>query len=295
MAKKNIYSEVIRQANKADFLNISLNGDSATIVTSHWVFVTSAEQYVLAIANEIKGFPVVKDGECYIRQGKNPVGQGEPFKNVTEMFGTAESGESATVTKFDYELPEVMTRVIRLENGEYSTINKDYFKMVESLMGSECIVRAVNKNSPIAFKLRESEKMLICPIGRTNIDKDIESTFYPTVELSAKNPIKAEPKPKKAKAEPKKATAKKQSKKAEPKKAKAEPVAEKKPTNEEVAKAYWRRNEEHKGLEVVFPSTPKAEIRTALKTNGFRWHNAKKMWFAKETKDRLALVESLVK
>ena len=186
-----------------------------------------------------------------------------------------------------------MTRVIRLENGEYSTINKDYFKMVESLMGSECIVRAVNKNSPVAFKLRESEKMLICPIGRTDIDKDIESTFYPTVELSAKNPVKAEPKPKKAKAEPKKATAKKRSKKAEPKKAEA--VVENKPTKEEIVKAYWQRNAEHKGLEVVFPSSPKAEIRTALKTNGFRWHNTKKLWFAKETKERLALVESLVK
>lgn len=300
MAKKNIYSELINRANKADFLNISNKGGIVTITNSHWIFETSAEQYALCIADGIKGFPVVKDGECYIRNGKGNAKQGEPL-DTAKFFESAELGEPVAITKFSYHIPDKLTRVLRFENGEYTIVNEDYYKIIESLIGVEPIVRAVNGVSPILFKIRENERMIICPISNT-IKTDIEDTFYPTVTLSAKNPTekaeepvkeekpvkakaKAEKKPTTKKAETKKAE-KKQSKKAEPEKAE--------PTNEEVAKAYWRKNEEHKGIEVVFPSSPKAEIRTALKSNGFRWHNTKKMWFAKETNDRLALVKSLV-
>ena len=318
MAKKNIYGELINRANKADFLNISNKGGIVTITNSYWIFETSAEQYALCIAEGIKGFPVVRDGECYIRKGKGNAEQGEPFKTA-EIFESAELGEPVTVTKFSYHIPDKLTRVLRFENGEYTIVNEDYYKIIESIIGIEPIVRAVNSISPILFNIRENERMIICPISNT-IKTDIEDTFYQTVTLSAKNPTskaevkaeeptkeekpvkaekKAEPKKAKAKAEKKpitkktetKKAEKKQSKKAEPKK--AEPVKAE-PTNEAIAKAYWRRNEEHKGLEVVFPSSPKAEIRTALKVNGFRWHNTKKMWFAKETKERLALVKSLV-
>lgn len=315
MAKKNIYSELINRANKADFLNISNKGGIVTITNSHWIFETSAEQYALCIAEGIKGFPVVRDGECYIRNGKDNAKQGEPL-DTAKFFESAELGEPVTVTKFSYHIPDKLTRVLRFENGEYTIVNEDYYKIIESLIGIEPIVRAVNSISPILFKIRENERMIICPISNT-IKTDIEDTFYQTATLSAKNPTKkaevaeakaeepvkaekkAEPKKAKAKAEKKPTTKKaetkkaekKQSKKAEPKK--AEPVKAE-PTNEEVAKAYWRKNEEHKGIEVVFPSSPKAEIRTALKSNGFRWHNTKKMWFAKETKERLALVKSLV-
>ena len=318
MAKKNIYGELINRANKADMLNISNKGGIVTIVNSHWIFETSAVQYALYIADGIKGFPVVGDGESYIRKGKGGAKQGEPFKTA-EIFENAELGEPVTVTKFSYHIPDKLTRVLRFENGEYTIVNEDYYKIIESLIGIEPIVRAVNGVSPILFNIRENERMIICPISNT-IKTDIEDTFYQTVTLSAKNPTtkaevkaeeptkeekpvkaekKAEPKKAKAKAEKKPTTKraetkkaeKKQSKKAEPKK--AEPVKAE-PTNEEVAKAYWRKNEEHKGIEVVFPSSPKAEIRTALKVNGFRWHNTKKMWFAKETKERLALVKSLV-
>lgn len=313
MAKKNIYGELINRANKADMLNISNKGGIVTIVNSHWIFETSAEQYALCIAEGIKGFPVVRDGECYIRNGKGNAKQGEPL-DTAKFFESAELGEPVTVTKFSYHIADKVTRVFRFENGEYTIVNEDYYKIIENLIGIEPIIRAVNSISPILFNIRENERMIICPIGRTDLKADIESTFYQTVTLSAKNPTKvaevkaeepvkaekkAEPKKAKAKAEKKPTTKKaetkkaekKQSKKAEPKK--AEPVKAE-PTNEEVAKAYWRKNEEHKGIEVVFPSSPKAEVRTALKVNGFRWHNAKKMWFAKETKERLALVKSLV-
>ena len=49
-------------------------------------------------------------------------------------------------------------------------------------------------------------------------------------------------------------------------------------------------NKELKGIEVSFSKKPRREILTVLKYNGFRWHRIKMLWYAKETKERLALV-----
>lgn len=53
------------------------------------------------------------------------------------------------------------------------------------------------------------------------------------------------------------------------------------------------KNEQHKGIELYFDSKPEAATIQALKDNGFRWHNVKKCWFAKETTERAELVKSL--
>lgn len=47
------------------------------------------------------------------------------------------------------------------------------------------------------------------------------------------------------------------------------------------------RNEEHHGIELKFAEKPSYAIREELKKNGFRWHNAKRVWYAKETPQRL--------
>ena len=52
-------------------------------------------------------------------------------------------------------------------------------------------------------------------------------------------------------------------------------------------------NPEFKGIEVKFSSIPSASIRSSLKASGFRWHNKKAVWYAKETPERLQLVKSL--
>lgn len=43
------------------------------------------------------------------------------------------------------------------------------------------------------------------------------------------------------------------------------------------------KNEEHKGIELLFDGKPDSKIRTALKSNGFKWHNGKGVWYAKDT------------
>lgn len=53
------------------------------------------------------------------------------------------------------------------------------------------------------------------------------------------------------------------------------------------------RNTEKNGLEISFEGIPDESVRTELKNNGFRWHRANKFWYAKETPERLALVERL--
>ena len=55
----------------------------------------------------------------------------------------------------------------------------------------------------------------------------------------------------------------------------------------------FNRNTEKNGLEISFEGIPDESVRTELKNNGFRWHRANKFWYAKETPERLALVERI--
>lgn len=52
-------------------------------------------------------------------------------------------------------------------------------------------------------------------------------------------------------------------------------------------------NEEKKGIELSFEIRPTEAIREALKEAGFRWHNMKKLWYAKQTPERMELAEKL--
>lgn len=52
-------------------------------------------------------------------------------------------------------------------------------------------------------------------------------------------------------------------------------------------------NKEHNGIEISFDTKPAADIRSTLKENGFRWHKAKSLWYAKQNAQRLELAEIL--
>lgn len=52
-------------------------------------------------------------------------------------------------------------------------------------------------------------------------------------------------------------------------------------------------NEEKNGIELRFDGKPEAEVIEALKSNGFRWSGKQKMWFAKQTDERIQFTNSL--
>ena len=52
-------------------------------------------------------------------------------------------------------------------------------------------------------------------------------------------------------------------------------------------------NEELKGIEISFSAKPEKEILEGLKDLGFKWHKVKRLWYAKNTPDRLAFAEGL--
>lgn len=52
-------------------------------------------------------------------------------------------------------------------------------------------------------------------------------------------------------------------------------------------------NNDLNGIEIGFESKPDAATISALKATGFRWHNVKRIWYAKQTAERLALAVSL--
>ena len=52
-------------------------------------------------------------------------------------------------------------------------------------------------------------------------------------------------------------------------------------------------NPEFSGIEITFPGKPSEEIRENLKSAGFRWHNVKRIWYAKQNPVRLALAHAL--
>lgn len=55
--------------------------------------------------------------------------------------------------------------------------------------------------------------------------------------------------------------------------------------------ATWERNVEHAGIEITFKEKPEKAVRDMLKSVGFRWHNAKQLWYAKETEARVKVAE----
>ncbi len=52
-------------------------------------------------------------------------------------------------------------------------------------------------------------------------------------------------------------------------------------------------NNELNGIEVIFESKPAQAIIDSLGNSGFRWHKVKKLWYAKNTPERLAFAESI--
>lgn len=53
-------------------------------------------------------------------------------------------------------------------------------------------------------------------------------------------------------------------------------------------------NEEKSGIEVKFNTKPDQEVINNLKTNGFRWHRIKKVWYAKQSEERIKFINSLI-
>ena len=52
-------------------------------------------------------------------------------------------------------------------------------------------------------------------------------------------------------------------------------------------------NPEFDGVEVYFPNKPTEEVRTALKSAGYRWHSKKKCWYAKNTEKNLQSLRAI--
>lgn len=59
--------------------------------------------------------------------------------------------------------------------------------------------------------------------------------------------------------------------------------------SEEVEITY---NEEKNGIEVKFNTKPDQEVINDLKVNGFRWHRVKKVWYAKQTDERINYINT---
>ena len=52
-------------------------------------------------------------------------------------------------------------------------------------------------------------------------------------------------------------------------------------------------NNAFNGIEITFGGKPAENIREQLKAAGFRWHNKNKLWYARQSAERLALAEAL--
>jgi len=52
-------------------------------------------------------------------------------------------------------------------------------------------------------------------------------------------------------------------------------------------------NQELNGIEISFPEKPIAATLNALKKIGFRWHRVKKLWYAKNTPERLETAQTI--
>ena len=53
------------------------------------------------------------------------------------------------------------------------------------------------------------------------------------------------------------------------------------------------KNQEKQGIELYFPEKPSDKVRDTLKCYGFKWHNTKLCWYAKEDARTLAIATKL--
>ena len=61
-----------------------------------------------------------------------------------------------------------------------------------------------------------------------------------------------------------------------------------------VGEATIRKNEEHNGIEVVFPAKPESSVLEALKKLGFRWSRPQGLWYARYSEELLKQVKNLL-
>jgi hypothetical protein len=72
-----------------------------------------------------------------------------------------------------------------------------------------------------------------------------------------------------------------------------QPKEAKQEQQSENVKATYTLNEELNGIEIVFTGVPSEEIREQLKSHGFRWSKYKKVWYAKQSEERLQFAKML--
>jgi hypothetical protein len=58
-------------------------------------------------------------------------------------------------------------------------------------------------------------------------------------------------------------------------------------------KTTYTLNEELNGIEITFTGIPSEEVRNELKSKGFRWSKYKKVWYAKQSEERLQFAKML--
>lgn len=57
--------------------------------------------------------------------------------------------------------------------------------------------------------------------------------------------------------------------------------------------ATYAKNAEHKGIEITFDSKPDAKTLDMLKGNGYHWHPSRKIWYAKDSAETLAIAKAI--
>lgn len=57
--------------------------------------------------------------------------------------------------------------------------------------------------------------------------------------------------------------------------------------------ASYTLNQELNGIEISFDQKPDTDTLTALKSAGYRWHRIKKVWYAKQTAERISIAARL--
>lgn len=57
--------------------------------------------------------------------------------------------------------------------------------------------------------------------------------------------------------------------------------------------ATYTLNEQFNGIEISFPDKPAKAILEKIKNAGYRWHKVKKVWYAKQTSERLVIAQEV--
>lgn len=232
------------------------------------------------------------------------------MEKLTSKFEAVLNGSDQLV-KVEKKLVTKVNKLVQSENNElivdqsFITLNHNFtggfykgnsFALIKVSEGSNGNRYSFVKLGKKLQNLKEVSKNLLW-LGEEKLNKYIADGTISVMEIKEVEEVKTKTVYQKAKRKPEQPKGHMEIETTE--EVQEEPITATQETNTDVSEIVttntitMKLNDEKNGVELYFTDKPSEEIRTELKSNGFRWSLFNKCWYGKQNEKTLAFAEKL--